>query len=65
MKKQYHALIFLALAVLIFFSCDVENGKPEPELYRLDIMGVKEQLSAKQKRRDFSTVDESKFIKIN
>lgn len=42
-----------------------QNGKPEPELYRLDIMGVKEQLSAKQKRRDFSTVDESKFIKIN
>lgn len=42
-----------------------QNGKPEPELYRLDIMGVKEQLSNKQKRRDFSTVDDSKFIKIN
>jgi len=41
-----------------------QNGKPEPELYRLDIMGVKEQLSNKQKRRDISAADSSKFIKL-
>lgn len=41
-----------------------KNGKPEPELYRLDIMGVKEQLSTKQKRRDISSADPSKFIKL-
>jgi hypothetical protein len=41
-----------------------QNGKPEPELYRLDISGVKEQLSQKQKRRDIKNADPNKFIKL-
>jgi hypothetical protein len=41
-----------------------KDGKPEPELYRLDIMGVKEQLSIKHKRRTLEGVDKSKFIKL-
>ncbi|MGL5112703.1 MAG: hypothetical protein ACRC6O_08705 [Flavobacterium sp.] len=41
-----------------------QQGKPEPELYRLDISGVKEQLSKKQKRRDILNADPSKFIKL-
>jgi hypothetical protein len=48
-------------------ACEVkkcQEGKPEPELYRLDIMGVKEQLSIKQKRRTIDNVDPNKFIKL-
>lgn len=41
-----------------------KDGKPEPEVYRLDISGVKEQLSSKQKRRNLENVDQSKFIKL-
>jgi len=41
-----------------------KQGKPEPELYRLDISGVKEQLSAKQKRRTLEDVERSKFVKL-
>lgn len=40
-----------------------QQGKPEPELYRLDISGVKEQLSRKQKRRDFENYNQAKFVK--
>jgi uncharacterized protein (DUF608 family) len=31
MKKQYRALIVLALAVSTFFSCNVEKGKTDPD----------------------------------
>jgi hypothetical protein len=41
-----------------------QEGKPEPEVYRLDISGVKEQLSLKHKRRNVIDVDPSKFIRI-
>lgn len=41
-----------------------KNGWPEPEVYRLDISGVKEQLSMKQKRRTLDDVDPNKFIKL-
>lgn len=48
-------------------KCEIQKcqeGKPEPELYRLDIMGVKEQLSLKHKRRNAIGVDPNKFIKL-
>lgn len=41
-----------------------QEGKPEPELYRLCISDVKEQLREKQKRRRVETVDPNKFIKL-
>lgn len=40
-----------------------KNGKPEPEVYRLDISGVKEQLSKKKKRAD-ELLDQSKFQRL-
>jgi hypothetical protein len=40
-----------------------KNGKPEPEVYRLDISGVKEQLSRKKKRTD-ELNDYSKFVRL-
>lgn len=40
-----------------------KNGKPEPEVYRLDISGVKEQLSRKKKRND-ELLDQSKFQRL-
>lgn len=40
-----------------------KNGKPEPEVYRLDISGVKEQLSRKKKRRT-EPLDPSKFVRL-
>jgi hypothetical protein len=40
-----------------------KNGKPEPEVYRLDISGVKEQLSRKQKRRSVH-LDPAKFQRL-
>lgn len=48
-------------------ACEIklcQEGKPEPELYRLCISDVKEQLAAKQKRRRVETVDPNKFIKL-
>lgn len=55
-------------------SLDLENrlqaaiqecklGKPEPEVYRLDIWGVKEIL-AKKKKRETEPVDPSKYVKL-
>jgi len=49
-------------------ACEIklcQEGKPEPELYRLDISGVKEQLSNKHKRRNAIDVDQTKFIKLS
>lgn len=48
-------------------KCEIQKcqeGMPEPELYRLDISGVKEQLQNKHKRRHAVDVDPSKFIKL-
>lgn len=48
-------------------QCEIQKcqqGMPEPELYRLDISGVKEQLQTKHKRRHAIDVDPSKFIKL-
>jgi hypothetical protein len=40
-----------------------KNGKPEPEVYRMDIYGVKDQLSRK-KKRTHGPVDHNKFIRL-
>jgi hypothetical protein len=40
-----------------------KNGKPEPEVYRLDISGVKEQLSRKKKRHS-GPIDHNKFVRL-
>jgi len=40
-----------------------KNGKPEPEVYRLDIAGVKNQLSRKKKRAS-GMVEHNKFVRL-